>query len=64
MIVREMSVDTKSWELAEYFLEDMPHAADDVDRLATLIQDQIETFLQFELPDRVAARARAAEPGA
>ena len=53
-----MSYDQKSFDLAEYFLQDEPKVtATDTDVLAQQIQDAIETFLTCELPDRIAARA-------
>jgi hypothetical protein len=63
MIVGDMSVDEKCWELAGYFLADEEHFATDTDALAMEIQDLIETFLSYEMPKRRAARAKKeAEP--
>ena len=49
-----ISYDEKSFELAEYFLQDEPWAdASDTDALAQLIQGTIEDFINYELPDDV-----------
>jgi hypothetical protein len=56
-------VDEKCWELAGYFLADEEHFATDTDALAMEIQDLIETFISYEMPKRLAARAKKeAEP--
>lgn len=55
------SYDSKSYELAEYFLADEPGATEaDRDLLATDIQRAIEDFLEYELPQRIKARAELA----
>ncbi len=44
-----MSVDEKSYELAEHFLQDTTYEGDEkqTHRLADVIQDSIETWMKF-----------------
>lgn len=53
--------DSKSYELAEYFLADEPGATDaDRHELAVDIQTAIEDFLEFHLPANIKARGESA----
>jgi hypothetical protein len=54
MANREISVDSKSWDLAEYFLEEEPIKNEDrkriTDMLAQEIQQCIEDFIYLTMP--------------
>lgn len=54
MTNREISVDSKSWDLAEYFLEEEPIKDEDrkrvTDILAQEIQQCIEDFIYLTMP--------------
>lgn len=53
-----MAYDSRCEHLAQVFLEDELRSDDsDAEALAQAIQDRIEDFLNYELPDRIARRA-------
>lgn len=47
-----MSYYSECYDLAEYFLHQEPHQLGDTDALAQRIQDTVELFLEYELPQR------------